>query len=203
LFNLLYYPFFFLPLIGIIILVDDKKSHQSPTNAQIKNFEQNSLQEENKQLQEYINFIEEKKSKIENLRKNNILNQDIKEKKNKTKKTSLNDLKENNNTSLQQKQESQDPGNLSNVENKTSKVNGFAPIINIKTSSTSFAWYNDNENYFDSINIAKQNNLWNWPNTLKDIQKYKIFCDLWNKGYYITSGMKFGGDYLLYPGKFS
>ncbi|GBB86151.1 hypothetical protein RclHR1_01260022 [Rhizophagus clarus] len=182
---------------GIIILVDDKKSHQSPTNAQIKKFEQISLEEEDKQLQEYINFIEEKKSKIENLRKNNNLSQDIKEKKNKAKKTGLNDLKEN--TLLQQKQESQDLENI-NVEDKTSKAKGFAPVINIKTLSASFAWYNVNENCFDSIDIAKQNNLWTWPNTLKDIQKYKIYCDLWNKGYYITSGIKFGGDYLLYPG---
>ncbi|CAB4481704.1 uncharacterized protein OCT59_001910 [Rhizophagus irregularis] len=184
---------------GLIILVDDKKSHQSPTNAQIKEFEQKSFQEENKQLQEYINFIEEKKLKIKNLKKNNTLNHDIKEKINKAKKTNLNDLKEEN-TLLQQKKESRNLESTPNSENKTSKVNGFAPIINIKTSSTSFTWYNNNENWFDSINTAKQNNLWIWPSTLKDIQKYKIYSDLWNKGYYITSGIKFGGDYLLYPG---
>jgi len=101
---------------------------------------------------------------------------------------------------FQQKQESQDQQNSSNLEDKTSKVNGFAPAINIKTSSISFAWYNDDENCFDSIDTAKQNNLWVWPSTSKDIQKYKVYCDLWNKGYYITSGIKFGGDYLLYPG---
>lgn len=104
---------------------------------------------------------------------------------------------------LQQKKESRNLESTPNSENKTSKVNGFAPIINIKTSSTSFTWYNNNENWFDSINTAKQNNLWIWPSTLKDIQKYKIYSDLWNKGYYITSGIKFGGDYLLYPGKFN
>lgn len=30
--------------------------------------------------------------------------------------------------------------------------------------------------------------------------RYYIFKDLWKKGYYITSGSKFGCDYLLYPG---
>ncbi|XP_068618592.1 tRNA-splicing endonuclease subunit Sen34 [Battus philenor] len=30
--------------------------------------------------------------------------------------------------------------------------------------------------------------------------RYKIFKDLWRRGYYITSGSKFGSDYLLYPG---
>ena len=30
--------------------------------------------------------------------------------------------------------------------------------------------------------------------------KYQIFCDLWHKGFYITDGNKFGGDFLAYPG---
>lgn len=31
--------------------------------------------------------------------------------------------------------------------------------------------------------------------------KEKVFEDLWNKGNYVTGGEKFGGDFLLYPGK--
>ena len=30
--------------------------------------------------------------------------------------------------------------------------------------------------------------------------KRKIFADLWEKGYFITDGTKFGGDFLVYPG---
>jgi tRNA-splicing endonuclease subunit Sen34 len=29
--------------------------------------------------------------------------------------------------------------------------------------------------------------------------KYKVFCDLWQKGFYITNGESFGGDFLTYP----
>lgn len=35
------------------------------------------------------------------------------------------------------------------------------------------------------------------PNTSSE---YKIYRDLWNKGYFITEGHTFGGDFLLYPG---
>ncbi len=28
--------------------------------------------------------------------------------------------------------------------------------------------------------------------------KYRVFKDLWTQGYYITSGLKFGGDFLIY-----
>nr|CAG4648325.1 EOG090X0G6M [Moina brachiata] len=30
--------------------------------------------------------------------------------------------------------------------------------------------------------------------------KCLVFMDLWEKGYYMTSGQKFGGDFLVYPG---
>ncbi|CAI2175302.1 16768_t:CDS:2 [Funneliformis geosporum] len=171
---------------GIIVLVDDAKSHRSPTQAQIEESEQMRSQEEKNQLQEYIKSIEKKRLKIEFLRKNNdsVQPDDPKEK----------------DTSIQQKnQEVQDQQDSLDLENYTSKISGFAPVINIQTTS-SFSWYNDNGNCYSSIDLAKQNNLWVWPNVQKEIQKYKVYSDLWDRGYYITSGIKFGGDYLLYPG---
>ncbi|XP_061444082.1 tRNA-splicing endonuclease subunit Sen34 isoform X2 [Rhineura floridana] len=30
--------------------------------------------------------------------------------------------------------------------------------------------------------------------------RYSIFRNLWERGYYVTSGSKFGGDFLVYPG---
>ena len=34
--------------------------------------------------------------------------------------------------------------------------------------------------------------------TETDKTKYAVFHDLWLKGYYLTSGLKYGGDYLVY-----
>ncbi|XP_014219165.1 tRNA-splicing endonuclease subunit Sen34 [Copidosoma floridanum] len=39
-----------------------------------------------------------------------------------------------------------------------------------------------------------------FPSTDEEVLKYKVFKDMWEKGYYITSGQKFGCDYLAYPG---
>lgn len=41
---------------------------------------------------------------------------------------------------------------------------------------------------------------WNYPHTEKESIRYQIFKDLWEKGYYVTCGQKFGGDFLVYPG---
>ncbi|GFO12881.1 tRNA-splicing endonuclease subunit sen34 [Plakobranchus ocellatus] len=53
-------------------------------------------------------------------------------------------------------------------------------------------------------NPWKQNLLpfrdWTYPSTERDVLRYLVFKDLWGKGFYLTSGAKFGGDFLVYPG---
>ncbi|VDI75911.1 tRNA-splicing endonuclease subunit Sen34 [Mytilus galloprovincialis] len=41
---------------------------------------------------------------------------------------------------------------------------------------------------------------WSYPSNDKEATRYKVFTDLWKKGHYLTSGSKFGGDFLVYPG---
>ncbi|XP_049784503.1 tRNA-splicing endonuclease subunit Sen34 isoform X2 [Schistocerca cancellata] len=41
---------------------------------------------------------------------------------------------------------------------------------------------------------------WEFPKSPLDKIRYKVFKDLWDKGYYMTSGKKFGGDFLVYRG---
>lgn len=41
---------------------------------------------------------------------------------------------------------------------------------------------------------------WTYPNSEIEFLKYDVFKDLWNKNYYLTSGAKFGGDFLCYLG---
>lgn len=36
--------------------------------------------------------------------------------------------------------------------------------------------------------------------SIDNVKKYKIFEDLWMKGFFITTGNSFGGDFLVYPG---
>jgi len=41
---------------------------------------------------------------------------------------------------------------------------------------------------------------WTLPMSSRDILKYRIFSHFWEKGYFLTGGGKFGGDFLIYPG---
>ncbi|XP_075223089.1 tRNA splicing endonuclease subunit 34 [Lycorma delicatula] len=49
----------------------------------------------------------------------------------------------------------------------------------------------------DSVNDYVE---WTFPKRKEEKLRYLTFKDLWEKGYYITSGQKFGGDFLVYPG---
>ena len=51
-----------------------------------------------------------------------------------------------------------------------------------------------------SKNIQTKDVCWEFPETEVEQVRCKVFSDLWEKGYFITNGNKFGGDYLVYPG---
>eukprot|EP00057_Strongylocentrotus_purpuratus_P032218 XP_786961.2 PREDICTED: tRNA-splicing endonuclease subunit Sen34 [Strongylocentrotus purpuratus] len=41
---------------------------------------------------------------------------------------------------------------------------------------------------------------WRYPSTEREKLKCRVFQHFWEMGYYMTSGTKFGGDFLVYPG---
>ena len=51
-----------------------------------------------------------------------------------------------------------------------------------------------------SRTLETENANLKFPETEIEQARCKIFSDLWEKGYFITNGSKFGGDYLVYPG---
>lgn len=57
-----------------------------------------------------------------------------------------------------------------------------------------YPWFSDND-----VEIVQ----WKYPFTPDQQIKYKIYKDLSERGYYITSADKFGGDFLVYPGTYT
>ncbi|KAJ2448700.1 tRNA-splicing endonuclease subunit [Coemansia sp. RSA 2336] len=48
--------------------------------------------------------------------------------------------------------------------------------------------------------IELEGDHFEWPHSEQEQLQYKLFKDFHSRGFYITRGIKFGGDYLLYPG---
>ena len=73
------------------------------------------------------------------------------------------------------------------------------PIV-IPGTSTSFSWYTPEPHAYSTIQAAKDVGIWSYPSDLTERAKCAVFRDLWEQGYYMGGGLKFGGDFLVYPG---
>lgn len=75
--------------------------------------------------------------------------------------------------------------------------------ISIPTSSSSLEWYSPNQAWaiYSTLSSAREVGVWLYPSTLTERARCGVFKDLWKQGYFMGGGIKFGGEYLVYPGK--
>jgi len=72
--------------------------------------------------------------------------------------------------------------------------------IRIPATSLSYPWYQPRR--YEDLKLAKKAGIWNYPRTREELASCRVFRDLWEKGHFLGSGLKFGGEYLVYPGKY-
>jgi tRNA-splicing endonuclease subunit Sen34 len=82
--------------------------------------------------------------------------------------------------------------------------------ISVPTTSDTLAWYDSNNNgddnperhtyTYETLDAARAADVWSYPSNAEERARCEVFRDLWEKGYYMGGGSKFGGDWLVYPG---
>ncbi|KAG6845179.1 hypothetical protein H0H87_012736 [Tephrocybe sp. NHM501043] len=86
-------------------------------------------------------------------------------------------------------------------ETAESKALAIGHTVVIPASSSTLEWYNpDSSCTYDTIAAAKAARVWDYPSNLQERAKCGVFRSLWEQGYFMGGGIKFGGDYLVYPG---
>jgi len=97
------------------------------------------------------------------------------------------------------------PSHLAEVEALASSTTSdhTQPHSVVVPTESSFEWYRPDECTFSTLESAKAAGIWNFPATLHEKARCAVFRDLWEQGYFMGSGIKFGGDYLVYPGQSS
>ena len=75
-----------------------------------------------------------------------------------------------------------------------------AHTVVIPTVSSSLDWYTPSSCSYSTISAAKAAGIWEYPATLQERARCGVFRSLWEQGYFMGGGIKFGGDYLVYPG---
>lgn len=73
--------------------------------------------------------------------------------------------------------------------------------VKIPTSSEELAWYSPTEHTCTTLDAAREAGIWSYPETSAQKARCGVFRALWEKGYYMGCGIKFGGDFLVYPGE--
>ncbi|KAH0827018.1 hypothetical protein J3R83DRAFT_4687 [Lanmaoa asiatica] len=55
---------------------------------------------------------------------------------------------------------------------------------------------------FTTLAAARDTGIWHYPETPTQRARCGVFQDLWERGHFLGGGIKFGGEYLVYPGMF-
>lgn len=89
------------------------------------------------------------------------------------------------------------------VENESAKADPGPSqpyAITIPTSSNSVSWYRSDAHAFHTLDAARETGIWFYPSNVEERARCGVFRALWEKDYYLGCGIKFGGEYLVYPG---
>ncbi|KAI0747667.1 tRNA-intron endonuclease catalytic domain-like protein, partial [Daedaleopsis nitida] len=73
--------------------------------------------------------------------------------------------------------------------------------VTVPASSSDLAWYAPGPAaVYTTLEATRDANVWVYPTTSFERAKCRVFRDLWQKGNYMGGGIRFGGDFLVYPG---
>ena len=83
----------------------------------------------------------------------------------------------------------------------TSSANATWTITIPASSAAELSWYSSEGSTYTTIEDAKAAGIWSYPSNSFERAKCAVFRDLWEKGHYMGGGIRFGADFLVYPGK--
>lgn len=75
--------------------------------------------------------------------------------------------------------------------------------VPVHTASVGLEWYRPETAEYATIEEARTAGVWVYPSTAFERAKCAVFRDLWEKGHFMGGGIKFGGDFLVYPGVYT
>lgn len=107
----------------------------------------------------------------------------------------------------------QPKGTLSPIPSSRSATPTPAPshyAVVVPASSSDLEWYSpahssastslNATSTYTTIDAARSAGVWIYPSTLSERARCGVFKGLWEQGYFMGVGIKFGGEYLVYPG---
>ncbi|KAJ2925221.1 hypothetical protein H1R20_g11873, partial [Candolleomyces eurysporus] len=93
------------------------------------------------------------------------------------------------------------PASTAEVNNpQASSSSLISHTITVPGPSSSLDWYTPHPHSHSTIESARAAGIWDYPSNLQERAQCGVFRGLWEQGNYLGVGIKFGGEYLVYPG---
>ncbi|GAA5905096.1 tRNA splicing endonuclease subunit SEN34 [Sporobolomyces salmoneus] len=194
----------------IAVIVDERSAYDSPTLAQSNSYSESRSKAIEHQQRSTYEYEEKKRIEMQEKHRDKI---ELKRKLKLEKQRKQLELAENE-EGFQVFVPALKPGEettgspIASTSQQPPDLSSIAYTILIDTTSSSYPWYNpsttSSSNRAPSVHTtlesAAQANVWNYPSNRLQTSRCLVFEDLWRKGYYMGGGLRFGGDFLVYPG---
>ncbi|KAG2158428.1 uncharacterized protein EDB93DRAFT_1121418 [Suillus bovinus] len=188
---------------GVAVLVDDPSAHRTPSPSALKLWKDARLHDARQQI-----ALTEEKGFIEASNPDRAMSESAKSKRKereerRTRAMANASPRVSTENSQPPHPTSENPSQAAIGEplDSTIVMPSGSYTVNIPASSSKLEWYAPHSNM--SLAIAREAGIWLYPSTLQERARCGVFRDLWEKGYYMGGGIKFGGEYLVYPGVYS
>ncbi|KDE06053.1 hypothetical protein MVLG_03607 [Microbotryum lychnidis-dioicae p1A1 Lamole] len=202
---------------NLAVLIDDRAAHHPPTTEQATHYDfqrQSAIQAQQKHIRQ---FEQEKKVKMAHLFKDKIEKKRLlKSEKNQPVETRANDEEvasaeiqaeigvwQLNVPDLEPNGRSKSPvASTSSAPTREANedLSGVPYTIMIQGSSTDAPWHDPAWASYLTLEAAKEAGVWDYPTNQLQQSRSNVFEDLWRKGHFMGGGLRFGGDFLVYPG---
>lgn len=191
---------------GLAILVDDPSAHHDPSSAQLARWDSERL----RGIEEQVALAEEYEAR-KALNPDRAMSDEAilkrKEREEKRARGNVNSLEPNESLSTPVTTERiPEPTESSRItrSHRSDVIAVRHPTTpytaHVPGSSSTFEWYAPLTHSFTTVEAARGAGLWDYPETPNQRARCAVFRDLWEQGYFMGSGIKFGGEYLVYPG---
>lgn len=182
---------------GFACLVDDRNAHRDPSPALLSKWDSARL----KAIKHQLALAEEEQDAREQHTNPAMSEEAIRKRRERERKKSgapstadglLSEQPDHDIPSSSQGDQERAPGR--------SGLSGATYTIHVSASSSTLEWYNQPAHSYTTLTSAREAGIWDYPATADERARCSVFRDLWEKGYSMGGGIKFGGDYLVYPG---
>jgi tRNA-splicing endonuclease subunit Sen34 len=162
---------------GAAVLVDDPKAHLQPTIPQLERWSK----EQKDSIQTHLAYTESKTAK-ESANASRAMSEEAQRKRKEREKSRITD------------------SGMGTPLPEGRNASSIPYTIVIPASSSSLEWYDSSVRSYSTIGAAREAGVWDYPSDLTGRARCGVFKDLWKQGYFMGGGIKFGGEYLVYPG---